>query len=567
MTTLSTSAPESATTSEQLRLAELAVIEDPDPFVDPVEERRLLDAHPEWETSLPACLGIDCTPDHRCADCQLRRRMLAWRIFQAKHGSWKHPSEANGDAKPPAGDGGNDQGKYLINMTDLGNARRVVHRHGKDLRYCHAWKTWLVWDGRRWRQDDAALATQRAKDTQGATLKEVLREMAELADDDSHEGKAAKGRCKKLVEHCLKWEGAERIRACLELARSEPHIPIVPGDLDKDGVLLNVHNGTLDLRTGRLREHRRQDLHTKLAPVVFDANAPCPLWLHFLDRVMRGNQALVGYLQRVVGYCLTGNVGEQCLWFLYGMGANGKSTFLSTILAMLGDYAIQAIPELLVQRHHEQHPTERADLFGRRFVATVETDEGKRLAESLLKQVTGGDKIRARHLHKDFFEFDPTHKIVLAANHKPAVRGTDHAVWRRIKLVPFTVTIPEEERDKELPRKLRAELPGIMAWAVRGCLEWQRSGLGEPEEVRSATNEYRVEQDSVASFLNECCVVNGEVRAKAAALLDSYQRFSGDRDMTATMFGRKLRERGFRDDRGTGGCRFWRGIGLLQSEE
>jgi putative DNA primase/helicase len=268
-----------------------------------------------------------------------------------------------------------------------------------------------------------------------------------------------------------------------------------------------------------------------------------------------------------VGHGLTGDVSEQALWFFYGTGANGKSTFLATILALLGDYAMQAVSDLLMVKHHESHPTERADLFGKRFVATIETEEGKRIAEALMKQMTGGDKVRARKCFKDFFEFDATHKIVLAANHKPTIKGTDHANWRRIKLVPFTVTIPDEEKDKELPQKLKNELPGILAWAVRGCLDWQKYGLGEPEEIKAATDKYRVEQDSVEGFIKECCAIHPEFRVKASTLFGAYETWSGDKLMTLRAFGDRLREKRFESKRGHGGAYFWHGIALSPDEE
>jgi putative DNA primase/helicase len=215
-------------------------------------------------------------------------------------------------------------------------------------------------------------------------------------------------------------------------------------------------------------------------------------------------------------------------------------------------------------KNHKSHPTERADLFGKRFVATIETEEGKRLAEALMKQMTGGDKIRARRMRQDFFEFDPTHKIVLAANHKPQVRGTDLGAWRRIKLVPFTVTIPEEEKDKALPEKLKGELPGVLNWCIQGCLDWQRHGLGEPDEVRQATSKYRAEQDTVQGFLDECCVLHPEARVKSSALLEAYHEWSGDRVMTSPAFRERLKERGFESKRGHGGAYFWHGVGLAQ---
>jgi putative DNA primase/helicase len=238
---------------------------------------------------------------------------------------------------------------------------------------------------------------------------------------------------------------------------------------------------------------------------------------------------------------------------------------LGTKLAMLGDYARQVTSELLMVKHHEAHPTERADLFGRRFVATIETEQGKHIAEALLKQLTGGDKITARKMKQDFWEFEPTHKIFLAANHKPVVRGTDHAVWRRIKLVPFTVVISDEEKDPKLPDKLKGELPGILAWAVRGCLEWQRYGLGEPDEVRQATAQYQAEQDTVAAFLSEYCFIHPEARVKASALLEAYHSWSGDKFMTQKGFGQRLREKGYESRRGHGGSFYYHGIGLEEA--
>ena len=340
--------------------------------------------------------------------------------------------------------------------------------------------------------------------------------------------------------HLLKWEDAKRISASLELAKSEPDVPILPGDLDCDPMLLNCPDCTIDLRTGKALEHRREDYLTKLCPVPFDPAATCPLWLKVLDRIMDGNQDLVSYLQRVVGYCLTGDVREQVLWFFHGVGANGKSTFLNVIRALMGGYAMQSVSELLMAKTNESHPTERADLCGRRLVCTIETDDGKRLAESLLKQLTGGDTVRARKMHQDFFEFAPTWKIILAANHKPVVKGTDHAIWRRIKLVPFTVTIPPEEKDANLAEKLKLELPGILAWGVPGCLDWQRSGMQEPEEIRAATDAYRAEQDTLAAFIVGCCVSIREARVQASRLFDAYQAWSGDRWTTQKSFTQKM---------------------------
>jgi putative DNA primase/helicase len=472
---------------------------------------------------------------------------------------------------------GTHKGDDDIHLTDLGNARRLVKDNGRDIRYCHPLQCWYVWDGRRWREDDTAEAVRRVKETQGRLFRETAEQIKGLAgfdpdklglDADGDDRKGLIAKLKQLLDHCLRWEGAPRIAACLELARSEPGVAILPSQLDTDPCLLNVVNGTIDLRTGQLREHRREDYLSKLAPVTYDPNAQCPLWGRCLKRWMGDKDDLVGYLQRVTGYSLTGDISEHCLWFFYGLGENGKSTFLGTILAMLGDYGIQAISDLLLQKRSETHPTERADLFGRRFVATIETDEGRHMAESLMKQMTGGDRIRARRMYKDFFEFDATHKIFLAANHKPNIRGTDWGVWRRIKLVPFTVTITAEEKIKDLGNKLKAEFPGILNWAVRGCLDWQRGGLGEPDEVRLASEAYRAEQDLIARWIAECCNVHPDLRCTFGALFDSYQTWSGDKVMTAKGFGQRLDAEGYHSDprRGHGGVKMRLGLALATSE-
>jgi putative DNA primase/helicase len=369
-----------------------------------------------------------------------------------------------------------------------------------------------------------------------------------------------------VLKWALKSEAAPRLNATIALAESEPGIPVLPHELDANPWLLNCLNGTIELRRGTPREHRREDLLTKLCSVEYDAQATCPQWITFLNDVIAGNQTLMGYLQRAIGYSLTGSVEEQCLFFLYGTGQNGKSTFLGVLQAMLGDYAMQAIPELLIVRGHEQHPTERADLFGKRFVATIEVESGKRLAEALVKQLTGGDPIRARRMREDFWEFIPTHNIWLAANHKPLIRGQDYAIWRRIKLIPFTVKIPDEKKDPTLSDKLKAELPGILAWAVRGCQEWQRIGLAEPAEVTQAVHAYQAEMDTIGQFLRDCCFLRPErteIKAQSSVLHEAFCKWSGDNSVTQKAFSERLLELGYTKKAGGDGRMYWLGIGLI----
>jgi putative DNA primase/helicase len=359
-------------------------------------------------------------------------------------------------------------------------------------------------------------------------------------------------------------------KAMIRLAQSQPGIAMRPDELDRDPWLLNCLNGTLDLRSSAVRRHRREDLLTNICPVAYDRTAECPQWRQFLRDIMDGNEALITYLQRAVGYSLTGSVEEQCLFFLYGSGQNGKSTFLGVILALLAAYAMQTIPELLMVRSHEQHPTERADLFGKRFVATIEVESGKYLAEALVKQLTGGDRIRARRMREDFWEFEPTHKIWLAANHKPLVRGRDYAIWRRIRLIPFTVKIDDNKKDPKLLDKLKAELPGILAWAVQGCLDWQQQGLAEPQEVIDATKNYQDEMDVIGQFLNECCFLkpgSQEIKANSTDLYKAFLKWSGELTMTQKAFSSALQELGYTKKVGGDGRMYWQGIGLVVTDD
>jgi len=441
-------------------------------------------------------------------------------------------------------------------LTDLGNAQRMVARHGANLRYCHPWKRWFVWGGARWAQDDTAQVRRWAKDT----VRAIYAEASRLPDED---------RRKAVAKHALRSESDQKLRAMAALTESEPGIPVLPNQLDRQPWRLNVLNGTLDLRTGELLPHERADLMTKLAPVGYDPDATCPLWLAFLDRVMDSNEMLIRFLQRAVGYSLTASTVEQCFLILYGTGANGKSTFLQTVSAMAGDgYARQTPIETLLVRQGRGIPNDIARLQGARLVTAQEAEEGQRLAESLVKQLTGGDRVAARFLHAEFFEFEPQFKIWLATNHKPAIKGTDYAIWRRIRLVPFTVTIPEAEQDKDLGTKLLAELDGILAWAVRGCLDWQRDGLGTPSEVIKATQVYRDESDVVGRFLEACCVQTENTRARAGALYKAYKAWceeSGERPISGTRFGLRLTERGLDKVKTT--HVFYLGIGLLAEEE
>ena len=441
--------------------------------------------------------------------------------------------------------------------TDVGNAQRLADMYGDRIRHCHPWGKDLAWDGRRWRLDDRGQVVEWAK----STVKSIFREAAALEGDRRDE----------LLKHASSSENRSRILTMIGLARSESGIPVVPDELDCNRWLFNVKNGTVNLQTGELKEHSRDDLITKLSPVVFDKNANCPRWLAFLNDIMDENDDLVSYLQRAVGYSLTGSVDEQCLFVCHGAGANGKSTFLETIMDIMGDYGSPAHSELLSVRKGESHPTEKAELFGKRFVSTIETEENRRMAESLLKQLTGGDRITARKMREDFWSFEPTHKLWLAANHKPIVRGTDYAIWRRIKLIPFTVTIPDSKKDSQLVAKLKRERDGIFQWALAGCLACQRDGIGEPDEVRMATAKYRSESDIVAKFLDECCETGEKLRVSSRDLNAAFKQWADDGRLPAMSrdkLGEKLGDKGFMNKRsGKNGSYEWHGLALITDDE
>jgi putative DNA primase/helicase len=425
-----------------------------------------------------------------------------------------------------------------LKNTDIGNGWRFSRQHGEKFRYCREMNQYLAYDGKRW-QPDPSTAEASAKDT--------VRDMAVAASKDP-----GKPENKALLQHAMRSATRSRIEAMLFTARSEPGMEIKAKDLDGDGHLFNCSNGTVDLRTGELRPHDPDDHISKITAVDYDPGAVAPTWDTFLSRILP-DADLRAFMQRLVGYALLGECREEVLPFLYGSGANGKSTCLNAVQEVFGEYAMQAPPELLTLKHGPSHPTELAALMGARCVLSVEVEEGRRLAESLVKQLTGRDSISARYMRQDFFTFEPTHTVFMAANHKPIVKGTDGAIWRRIKLIPFEVVIPENERDPGLQEKLRTESPGILAWAVQGCLEYQRSGLGEPSAVRAATEDYRADMDILAAFIDEDCVTAPGIWIKFADLYQGYVNWcqrSGVPAESKREFGNRLTERGYAPDKG-----------------
>jgi putative DNA primase/helicase len=324
-------------------------------------------------------------------------------------------------------------------------------------------------------------------------------------------------------------------------------------------------NGTIDLRTGELRPHSRDDLISKVAPVCFDPDARCPRWIEFLAQVFEPHPDAIPFVQRGFGYSLTGIIREECFFLLHGIGRNGKGTLLKTAQAMLGgDYSSTADFSTFIATRDDRGPRDDvANMRGRRFVVSQEMREGAPLAEATVKWLTGGDRVRARNLYERSSEWLPEHKLWLAANRRPVIKGTDPGIWSRIRLLPFDVSF-EGREDRGLKAALLDELPGILTWAVQGCLEWQRYGLGTCESVQSATAEYRTESDQLARFIDDCCIVVAHAQARARKLYECYRSWAdrgGEESVTEKTFGLNLIERNFRKEHTKNG-NLYVGIGL-----
>lgn len=524
----------------------------------------------QYAASVP---GKDYTERHALASLRSAYKRPAREGARSQQRTTPSRASQNGHSTPPrtskkldvsettsSADGSGDQGQHQppgdrFHLTEMGNAERLVAQYGPKIRYCYTLHKWLVWDGKRWADDTRGRTTRYAK----AMVRSIYGE-AEAEEDDKKR--------QEIVKHAVRSESDKAIRAALSLAQSE--VPIQPDELDSDATdwLLNCQNGTLDLRTGEVLKHTPAHFITKIARAPYNPTAECPTWLKFVRDIMGGNQQLVTFLQRAVGYSLTGSIREQVLFLPFGNGQNGKSTMLDTLAWTFGDYATQAAPSTFMMKKSEAVPNDVARLKGARFVSAVETEDGQRMAESLVKQITGGDIVTARFMRAEFFEFKPSLKLWLATNHKPVIRGTDTAIWRRIRLIPFEVRITNP--DKDLPEKLKAEAAGILAWAVQGCLDWQRDGLTCPLEVQAATDAYRNEMDVVSAFLDERCIFAPHaVQVASKVLYAAYEAWcneSGERAISKRKFNDRIREKDVDEFRGTGNQPFWLGVGLLDNQ-
>lgn len=456
-------------------------------------------------------------------------------------------------------------GAEFAHLTDLGNAERLLKRHGENIRWCEPWRSFNVWNGQVWLQDMMRMPHRLA----ALTVRSIY---AEAAARESKEEREA------VANHAKRSESERSIHAMLELVKSMPSIAVLPDDLDRDPWLLNVLNGTIDLRTGELRKHQREDLITKLAAVAYDPAAEAPVFQWFLRSITRESEDLIDFLQRSFGYCATGDTRERVLFIAWGGGRNGKSTLLGAVQHVLGDYAVTAPTRTFMAKRGDDVPNDLAALKGSRFVLASETSSGRALDMALVKQVTGNDRISARFMRAEWFDYLPSFKLWLATNHKPVIRDQSAGAWDRLRLVPFAERfVPKEEADAATPSdrivdpemgaRLKAESAGILAWIVQGCLKWQRDGLGVPEEVRAATNKYRTEMDVLADFVEERCVRGERFWVRSDELYKDYATWAKDRGekepMSHQTLGNLLAERGYaRDRRLVDGAKRTRWLGI-----
>lgn len=470
---------------------------------------------------------------------------------------------AQGDATRQTESSGEEQEQTTFNLTDLGNAERLIAAHGANIRYCKLWAKWLVFDGRRWMIDNTMQVDRYARDV----VRSILNEAANAEDLETRQ---------KIAKHALASEQERRITGMMNLART--FVTIAPTELDRDVWLLNCGNGTIDLKTGNLRAHDRSDYITKLAPVDFDPKAQAPGWERFMLQVADKDAEQVAFTKRALGYSLCGDQSERVLLICWGSGRNGKSAMMETIAATIGgDYAFTLPAETLMVRRGgdddrlQQH---RAALRGARFAVASETAEGARMNEALIKSLTGNDRITGRYLYGEPFEFDPTHTLWLSTNHKPVIKDTTNSTWDRVRLIPFSIRFVTHDECPDAPVELRAnpalraelieEAPGILAWLVAGCLEWRRSGIGTSRRIKDATREYRADEDLLGRFIEECCHVVKQAAIPATQLYGEYTKWSeqnGERPISQTAFGRALSERGFEKKRQRNGIE-WLGLGL-----
>jgi len=423
--------------------------------------------------------------------------------------------------------------KKFYSYDDTGNASRFTDNFGEVVRYSYIRKNWYYYNDKTWQLDQEGKVRNLVDEILEKMKKEPVYTSGDVDEEDAQ---------KNLQKH-IKYSRGSNGKTNM-LKESQHLIPITPGSFDRDKHLLNVQNGYIDLKTGNLHDHDKGKFFSKISSIEYTDKIDYPLWLDFLNQIFDGDQDLINYMQRAVGYSLSGSIQEQMLFILHGNGRNGKSVFLDIITEMLGSYTVNIQPQtIMVKPQSGGANSDIARLQGARLVTSTEPNDGMRFDEGLVKQLTGGDRVTARFLYGDEFDFDPEFKLWMATNHKPIIRGTDDGIWRRLAVIPFTVQIPENKVDKQLKYKLRREMKGILNWAVEGYQEWQRIGLKEPEIIKRQRGDYRNEMDPVELFIDECCVRKDGEREKSSELYQIYRSWAKDNGqylMNSTKFGKEM---------------------------
>jgi putative DNA primase/helicase len=439
---------------------------------------------------------------------------------------------------------------------DMGNADRFVDLFGDSVRYCYTEKKWYYYNSMKWCVDNIGVVLRMADKSVEAMKAEARLYLQ--ADEENG------GDMSKAFEKHMKASRSNKSKKAM-LNEVEHHIPVLPAQMDKYRMALNTPSGIINLKNGEVRAHNPEYYFTKITSVDCSQTAECPRWLAFLDDIFAGDKELIRYIQKAVGYSLTGSTAEQCAFFLYGTGRNGKSTFIDVIRDVFGDYAANIQPETIMVRNSQSSAinSDIARLKGARLVTSVEPNEGVRLNEGLLKQLTGDDTVTARKLYSEEFEFKPEFKLWMATNHKPIIRGTDTGIWRRIHMIPFNVQIPEDKIDKNLTHKLKAEMTAIFKWCIDGCILWQKEGLKMPSAVLQTVREYRREMDVISAFIEDKCVLEGSVQASTLyAAYTDWAESNNEYRMSNTKFSTELAKR-FEKVRGKN-YNFFNGISLFK---
>ena len=440
-----------------------------------------------------------------------------------------------------------------MQFSDITNRDFFVKAYSDQVRYCISWNKFLIWNGTCWQIDTRGTVEEMCVDF----VHKMYRAMRFIEDPKLKI---------QFEKHLIRSESFRRIQGFVGLLKMSKDIKVEDFEMDKDNFLFNTSSQTINLKTNKIKEPGITDLITKKSNFIFDKTATCPTWDMFLQQIFNKDRELIRFVQKAMGYSLCGDTSEQCLFILWGTGANGKSTFLNVLQQLFGDYAASTGTETFMKKTND-HSNDIARLKGMRLVTSSEGEQGKPLSESLVKLITGEDALTARFLYGEYFSFKPTFKIFMATNHKPKIRGADNGIWRRIKMIPFTVTIPPEQRDKKLTEKLIAENSGILNWLLKGYVMWQKEGLAmEPDAVRNANEEYRMDMDVVGTFVNECLEIDASLkwRLNNTLLYNTYVKWctkNNERLQSQKWLTMRMSEKGFKRML-SNGERLWLGLVL-----